>query len=134
LRHLKGFIALGLLTLAGCGGPKLVPVSGMVTADGKPLTRGLLTFNPDPAKGNTARVSCTGRIRGDGQYELYTDDGSHVTKGALVGWYKVMIGTTPGDDKPLPVNNKYLDFAKTDLLIEVIPDAPPGHYDLKFTK
>ena len=132
---LRGFCACGLITLVGCGGGlKMVPVTGKALIDGQPLTRGVVTFNPDPAKGNSARVACTSRIKGDGQYELYTDDGSHVQKGAPVGWYKVTIATTPGDEAPLPVNDKYTDFTRTDLVVEVVPNAAPGAYDLKFTR
>jgi hypothetical protein len=131
---LRGLCACGLLAAAGCGGLKCVPVAGKATVDGQPLTRGVVTFNPDPAKGNNARVACTGPVKGDGQYELYTDDGSHVQKGAPVGWYKVTIATTPGDDSPLPVHNKYTDFTKTDLAVEVTSSAGPGAYDLKFSK
>jgi hypothetical protein len=122
------------MSVTGCGGLRVVPVSGKATVDDKPLTRGVVSFNPDPAKGNNARVACRGRIQGDGQYELFTDDGSKVTKGAVVGWYKVTIATTPGDDTPLPVNNKYTEFTETDLVIEVVADPRPGSYDLKFTK
>ena len=126
--------ACGLLAAVGCGGLKCVPVAGQATVDGRPLTRGVVTFNPDPAKGNNARVACTGRVQGDGRYELYTDDGSHVQMGAPPGWYKVTIATTPGDDDPLPVHNKYTDFTKTDLVIEVTTSPAPGAYDLKFTR
>jgi len=131
---LRALCVVALMTAVSCGGLKVVPVGGKVTVDGQPLTRGFITFNPDPAKGNNARVACTSRIGGDGQYALYTDDGSHVKKGAPVGWYKVTISNTPGDEKPLPVNSKYADFAKTDLEVEVTPNAAEGDYDLKFTK
>ena len=134
LRLVWGLVACGLMAVAGCGGLKVVPVAGTATADGKPLTRGVVSFNPDPAKGNKARVACRGRVQGDGQYELFTDDGSRVMKGAPVGWYKVTVATTPGDDKPLPVNNKYTDFDTTDLAVEVVGNAAPGAYDLTFGK
>ena len=132
---LRGFCACALMTVVGCGGVKVVPVSGKATLDGEPLRRGVVSFNPDPAKGNNLRVACTGRMNGDGQYEMYTDDGSSVKKGVPVGWYKVTILTlTPGNDKPIPVHNRYTDFNKTDLVIEVVADPPLGAYDLKFTK
>ena len=134
LRLLRVLFACGLMAVAGCGGPRVVAVAGTATADGQPLTRGVVSFNPDPARGNTARVACRGRIQGDGRYELYTDDGSRVLKGAPVGWYKVTVAATPGDEKPLPVNNKYTDFDKTDLAVEVVAKAAPGAYDLKFSK
>jgi hypothetical protein len=133
LRLLQALCAGALLAVAGCGGFKVVPVSGKATLDGGPLTHGAVSFNPDPAKGNTARASCTGRLTGDGQYELYTDDGHRVVKGAPPGWYKVT-ALFPGEDKPPPLNKKYLDFAKTDLSVEVVENPEPGRYDLKFTK
>ena len=134
LRLLRGLCACGLMAVVGCGGFKVVPVAGKATAGGKPLTRGVVSFNPDPAKGNKARVACSGRVQGDGQYELFTDDGSHVMKGAPVGWYKVTVAATPGDEKPLPVNNKYTDCDTTDLAVEVVANAAPGAYDLNFGK
>ena len=126
--------AWGLITATGCGGPKVVPVAGKATVGGKPLTRGVVSFNPDPAKGNNARLACTGQIKGDGQYEMFTDDGRKVTKGAPPGWYKVTITAPIGDDNPLPVNSKYVDFNKTDLVIEVVANPSPDTYDLKFTR
>jgi hypothetical protein len=134
LRLGGGLFASALLAVVGCGGLRVVPVAGRATADGQPLTRGVVSFSPDPAKGNTARVACRGRVQGDGRYELYTDDGSRVTKGAPIGWYRVTIASTPGDDRPLPVNSKYTDFDKTDLAIEVSADTAPGAYDLVFSK
>jgi hypothetical protein len=123
------------LCTSGCGGGmKIVPVSGKVMIDGKPLKRGVLTFNPNPAKGNSARISCRGKVQVDGRYELFTDDGSHNTKGAPLGWYKVTIGTTQGDDAPLPVNDKYTEFTQTDLEIEVVENPQADAYDLKFTR
>lgn len=120
--------------LAGCGGMKVVPVAGKATIDGKPLSRGVVSLNPNPTKGNTARIAASSQLKGDGQYEIYTDDGSKVTKGAPVGWYKVTITAPGGDDRPLPVNIKFTDFNKTDLTVEVVASSAPGAYDLKFTK
>lgn len=123
-----------LLTLEGCGGMKLVSVSGKATIDGKPLGRGVVSFNPDPSKGNTVRIATTGLLKGDGQFEVYTDDGHQVKPGVPLGWYKVTITAPGGDDRPLPVNVKYTDFTKTDLTVEVVANPTPGAYDLKFTK
>ncbi len=133
LRLGQGLCACALLGIVGCGGFKVVPVSGKATLEGAPLTHGAVSFNPDSSKGNTARASCTGRITGEGHYELYTDDGHRVVKGAPVGWYKVTI-LFPGEDKPPPVNKKYLDFAKTDLAVEVVEKPEPGRYDLPFAR
>ena len=39
-------------TLAGCGGEeKLYDVSGTITVNGQPIPKGLIFFDPDPAKG-----------------------------------------------------------------------------------
>jgi hypothetical protein len=83
----------GLLLLAGCSkGPRRVAAGGTVTLDGKPLEGGILYFNPDESKGNTARVSCTSPIQ-DGRYELQTTGIRRSESGAGVplGWYKVTL-------------------------------------------
>jgi hypothetical protein len=132
LRVLGVVCAWAALTAAGCGGPRHVPVAGTATVDGKSLAGLVISFNPDPAKGNDARVSCIGRIGADGKYSLISDDGFKVTKGARLGWYKVTVSSP--DDGALPVNRKYTDFRQTDLLIEVVADPRPGAYDLQFTR
>jgi hypothetical protein len=124
--------ACGAITTAGCGGPKHVPVVGKATVDGKPLAGLVISYNPDSAKGNDARVSCMGRIGADGHYSLISDDGFKVTKGARLGWYKVTLSSP--DDAVIPVNKKYTDFRKTDLAVEVVADPQPGAYDLEFSK
>ena|SRR5947209_6404915 len=128
-----GFLlSLSACLLAGCGGPKLYPVSGTATLDGKPLGGFVLTFNPDASKGHEARMDCSARIGEDGQYALRMDDGFKQYKGAPPGWYKVTIWSP--DDRPLPVNKKYSNIKMTDLSIEVVANPPPGAYDLKFSK
>jgi hypothetical protein len=123
-----------LLLTAGCGGLKVVPVSGTALLDGKPLTGFVVTFNPDKEKGYSGPMDldCSGRIGPDGSFSLRTDDRFKVYKGAPTGWYKVTIWSP--DDKPLPVNKRYTDIKKTDLSIEVVEHPSPGAYDLKFTK
>src|SRR5258708_7393234 len=65
--------AFGLIALPGCGGMKLVPVSGTVTQpDGKPLTQCSVSFNPDAAKGNVLTIACMGRLDAQGRYSLNT--------------------------------------------------------------
>jgi hypothetical protein len=131
----RSLIPCALLALAGCGGPKTVPVWGTATLDGKPLDRGIVFFNPDASKGNDARLACRGSIKGGGQYELYTEDVSKVYKGCPVGRYKVtIVPLVPGNDTPIPVDPKYTDTEKTALVIEVVDKPEPGRYDLKFTR
>ena len=133
LRRTLGVLgACALMTAAGCGGPKHVSVVGTATLDGKPLAGLLVSFNPDPDKGHTARVSCVGRIGGDGKFSLSSDDGFKLTKGALLGWYRVTISAP--DEERIPVNKKYTGFKTTDMFVEVVADPQPGAYDLKFSK
>src|SRR5262249_6826307 len=126
----------GLLTLAGCGGLKLVPVFGKVTQARQPLTGGALSFVPDASKGNHDSLSCMGRIGSDGRYELTTNGvtKSETGKGAPPGWYKVMLLTTLPGAPDITVNPKYTDPTKTPLSIEVVNNPEPGRYDLKLDK
>jgi hypothetical protein len=131
-RALAVLCLCGAMATAGCGGPRYVPVSGTATYNGKPLTGLLVSFNPDPDKGNDARVSCVGRVGPDGKYSLLSDDGFKATKGARLGWYKVTLSAP--DEEAIPANKKYTDFRKTDMLVEVVADPKPGAYDLKFSR
>jgi hypothetical protein len=107
-------------------------VEGTATLDGKPFGGFVVTFIPDAEKGNHLEVDCSARLGSGGQYALRTDDRYDVYKGAPPGWYKVTIWSP--DDKQIPVNPKYTTLRTTDLAFEVVADAPPGAYDLKFTK
>ncbi len=130
----------GLLTLAGCGGDlKLVPVSGTVTLEDKPLTGLAVMFTPDGSNGNTYRIGCWSRINAQGQYQLATMGvkGSDPSgPGAPVGWYKVTLTDTLPGSAPMPktVHPKYLDENKTPLAVEVVANPQPGAYDIKLTK
>lgn len=140
-RRLRAALALvgawGLLTLAGCGGLRLVPVSGKVLLNGKPLTVGRVCFNPDPSRGNKARVVCVGRLNAQGEYTLTTAGvtRSEGGKGAPPGWYKVTLlnptGSNELDDK---VKGVYFDEDKTPLAVEVVDSPPPAHYDFTVSR
>jgi hypothetical protein len=80
---------------AGCGGPKYVKVSGVVTLDGQPYKNALVSFqpigtegNPNPGRGSTALTDANGR------YTLVTDDGH---TGAVPGKHRVRIQTKRDD-------------------------------------
>jgi hypothetical protein len=134
LSYLLG--SLGLLTLAGCGGLKLYPVSGTVTLDGQPLSQSTVSFNPDTSKGNNHTVSCVGRLDGQGGFKLQTIAvrGSEGGPGAPLGWYKVTLLTGLPGDPEIKVKPIYLDPNKSPISIEVVEKPEPGRYDLKFTK
>jgi hypothetical protein len=72
------------------GAPKLVPVQGTITLDGKPLPRAAITFVPI---GNTEGSGASGDSDKDGKYEVLDRRGE---KGVPVGEYNVSIV------KPLP--------------------------------
>ncbi len=74
------------LTLTGCGssGPEMAKVTGTVTYQGKPVSKGTITFVPNVAGGRNA----TGELSPDGNYRLQTENPSD---GALLGEYKVTI-------------------------------------------
>jgi len=90
---------IACLLLTGCE-TSVVPVSGRVTLDGKPLAGAVVTFQPradGPASGAPAAGS-VGRTDEDGRYTL------HVIKpdqpGAAVGEHTVTISpATGGSDK-----------------------------------
>jgi hypothetical protein len=125
-------LCTGLL-LAGCGGgPTVLPVAGTATVDGEPLAGFSVHYIPDAEKGHTIEMDCSSRIDKDGRYAIFTDDRYKQYDGCPPGWYKVTIGSP--NDVPIPINAKFLDIKKEALSIEVRDDAPPGAYDLKFTK
>src|SRR5712692_11334611 len=104
MRILAVGVALVLTTVpvAGCGGPKIVPVSGVVSLDGKPYRKAVVSFqpigskdNPNPGRGSAGVTDEQGR------YTL-TYDGT--APGALIGKHRVRIFTEfgampPPDDK-----------------------------------
>jgi hypothetical protein len=127
--------ALGLASLAGCGGGefKKVPVGGTVTLDGQPLNGGVLHFYPDTSKGNQYRVDCLSPVR-SGKYELLTTAvrSSDTGSGAPLGWYKVYLDTTvPG--APENIHPRFTTPEKTTVSVEVVENPSAGAYDIKFT-
>ena len=130
-------LALAALTL-GCRGDseKFFPVSGKVTAGGQIVNKGSVGFRADASKGNKTLHIPTGDIDPQGNYTLYTIGKS----GAPPGWYKVVV-TADSNPNPAPgVEPKWMHHAKytnegsTDVLLEVVENAPNGAYDLKLSK
>jgi hypothetical protein len=103
ITRLSALLACGIMLLtAGCGGEDngvLVPVSGTVTYNGSPLTKGEIQFIPEQATG--AR-GAQGNIQEDGSYSLSSyglNDGAHPGK------YKVTV-IARGPDLPIPKKKK----------------------------
>src|SRR5262245_44330184 len=85
--------ALYLVVLLGCGGggPKYVPVSGVVTLDGKPYGDGVVVFLPKATSDNpNPGRSSAGETDANGKFVLKTDE---LKTGAVVGKHLVKIST-----------------------------------------
>ncbi|MBW8885063.1 MAG: carboxypeptidase regulatory-like domain-containing protein [Planctomycetia bacterium] len=94
-----GYMAM-LMVIIGCGSSsKVVPVSGTVTLDGKPLANAHVVFQPEAGKGTvTAGAGSYGITGPDGKYTLKTSDSDQA--GAVVGTHRVEIDfKTESDDR-----------------------------------
>lgn len=125
-------VAVLLIPAAGCKSDdeKLAPVSGTITADGKPVPSGTVTFYPDGAKGNASKHQPIGVLDSEGRYELVVPGGK---KGAPPGWYKVVVYAVddpqPGKPNKYHANPIYADLGTTTLTVEVIETPEAGRYD-----
>src|SRR5438045_8353647 len=100
------FLLLSLPGLAGCGAnpPALVPVTGKLTLNGRPLKRATVVFTPDRAKGGRGPQSFD-VTSDDGAFRLRTTEGM----GAVAGWHQITVAP-PGDDAELmALMEKFLD-------------------------
>jgi hypothetical protein len=84
-------LALTLAAVAGCGGPNIVPVSGVVRLNNKPYKNAVVTFQPLGSKDspNPGRGSA-GVTDDQGRFTLIYDGEQ---PGALVGKHRVRIFT-----------------------------------------
>lgn len=135
---------LGMWMLFSCSscdkkdaGPELVPVSGTIRVDGKPLAKAGISFRPDETRGNRTSYQPGGTSDENGKYELR----AAAKSGAPPGWYKVVVfpyAPAPGGDAPevppLPFDEKYADPDTTDLNVEVKAGEGPVTIDLELTK
>lgn len=106
--------ALILLISAGCDDrPKRVPVSGIVLVDGKPLTKGSVTFVPAGQRPSAAKVDA------DGKFTLQCYDGGD---GTVLGTHRVQVSGSEilqGGKVKWHAPNKYSDFRRSGLTVEV---------------
>ena len=129
--------------LLGCGDDPsrgLVPVSGSVTLDNKPLSGALVTLVP---QGETLGQGSFGHTDAAGKFVLQTPEGQ---KGAVAGTYKVLInkqvnpdGTdfVPTEDvSPMDSNAReillprYSDFERSSLKATIPAEGTTLKFDL----
>ncbi len=128
-------VAASVLVLSGCGGDQknAATVSGKVTVDSQPMTKGSVRFVPDKAKGNTGSAEPVGQIAESGQYELTTNG----KPGAPLGWYTVTVasGEIPDSGKPFATKGgvapRFAQAETSKLSVEVVAAPAAGAYDLK---
>jgi hypothetical protein len=118
-RRAGALVCLVFFGFSGCGSETLFPVSGKVTyKDGKPVTAGLVIFEPVGQK-----ISARGEIQDDGSFQLGTHRDND---GALEGDYKVLIAPPPlpeeGRRRRSPIHPKYRNLESTPLRFTVTRD------------
>jgi hypothetical protein len=85
-------LLLSLATALGCGGPRVVPVSGIVRHGGKPVPNLLIHFEP---------------VEGRGSYGVTDDEGRFAltydrdTPGAVTGVHTVWVEYDPAPSDPV---------------------------------
>lgn len=104
-----------LLLVVGCsdGRPTRVPVSGQVTIDGEPLTKGSVRFVPEGARPSA------GALDAEGRFTLTCYDGED---GAVLGTHRVQVSASQivGAEKVIwHAPTKYADFRSSGLTVEV---------------
>lgn len=121
------FLSVVLLSLVvGCStGPKLIPVSGIVTfsKDGSPAQFGTIEFRLENEPHSVAR----GKIQKDGSFKLKTGG----QDGVVTGWHTVVITQFAGNfrgakiahNHGLDVAKKYADHRTTDLRMEITEES-----------
>lgn len=132
MKRLAAYLLLALmLAAAGCGGPKMAPVTGKITVVGLPAVRGSVSYIPE----NTKDASCkaaSGEIGPDGTYVLNTPGEG---EGAIVGRYIVSVsGRGLNDAETMPPNRqipaRYATARQSGLTAEVKPGSNEINFDL----
>ena len=120
-------LVVALRAHLGCGdgGPKIVPVSGIVTIDGQPLTYGHVQVLPSGWR------PASGRIGGDGRFTLTT---TAANDGCAVGTHPVAIlaseSLTPETMK-WHAPQKYADSKTSNLTVTITGPTDDLKIELK---
>ena len=105
-RHVWLVIPLAL-ALTGCGGKRPVPVQGVLTLEGTPVTDATVVYMPDGPEGGRP---ATGFTAPDGKFELTT---YKLHDGALPGKYRVLVRKTEAAKDPGAAARSALERAKS---------------------
>ena len=143
-------LPLVAVLVAGCSGPKLVPVTGKVTLNGQPLKNVRVDFHPDPDQGTTG-PSSTGTTDDSGNFTLVCEERGGAA-GAVVGHHRVILSDLdiygnvfvgrgdyrtegPKGPKETPKNPRfgavYSDLAKTPFKQEVTAGMGAVTFEVK---
>jgi hypothetical protein len=127
------FLLVGLLALGvGCGGSskKIVPVTGKVTLNGKPLVGASVQFQPVVPEGAPEEISSGAKTDDNGEFTLNTTTGQ---PGAQVGPHKVTITLAespagPTGDERRPVRGGSTGQPAPEFKVNTTVDfeVPPG--------
>jgi hypothetical protein len=137
----SGLVGVVLAFLgSGCGEPPLVPVEGLVTFEGKPLSTGQVVFFPDDGRSVPSNRVPQGKIDESGRYTILTSG----KPGAPAGKYRVVVicqtQTRPASMPANPLNvyplipQIYFGESTTKLRLEVVATSVAGGYDLKLVR
>ncbi len=137
------WLLLTILLLLGCGGGtelpeyanQLIPVSGIITTDGQPVSDANVTFHP---AGNGGGQTAYGRTDAEGRYTLSTPIAGLSLEeqvGAVAGNYRVTVNRIARrDGTPVPEGTTEAD-AMAEGAIETVPPMfnDPGMSQLTTT-
>lgn len=130
MTRLSLLFILPLFALVGCGGPKYVPVSGIVKINGQPYGKAVVNFqpmstgdNPNPGRGSSAYTDDQGR------FVLMSDE---AIEGAVVGKHRVRIQTKGGNVMGQDTTVVAGDGAPTQRNVDPIPPEWNANSDKEF--
>jgi len=127
MRHVSRATWLPLLVLlpVACAksGPALVPVSGRVTIENRPLANAVVSFTPAEVTPGNPPVESSGRTDADGKLSLELNSTSK--EGALVGTHLVRIALFDRGDGKTPAKGQVVP-AEYNQNSKVTFSVPPG--------